>query len=83
MHVLKKGNSETKSLAYTSLVLPAACWVSYCEGQINALDRTQNKAAKFTHLRNDSNSETLAQSRKIARICALLKACMGERAWKA
>jgi len=26
--------------------------------------------------------QTLAQRRKIARICALFKACTGERAWK-
>jgi hypothetical protein len=44
--ILKKGNSNTKSLAYTSLVRPileygAACWDPYREGQINALDRVQ------------------------------------------
>jgi hypothetical protein len=44
MHILKKGNSNLKSLAYTSLVHPvleygAACWDPYREGQINALDR--------------------------------------------
>jgi hypothetical protein len=52
MWVLKKGNSNTKSLAYTSLVRPileygAACWDPYMEGQINALVRVQKKAAKF------------------------------------
>jgi hypothetical protein len=31
---------------------------------------------------NDSNWETLAQLRKIACICALFKAYMGERAWR-
>jgi hypothetical protein len=88
MRILKKGNSNTKSLAYTSLVRPileygAACWDPYREGQINALDRVQNKAAKFAHHRNDSNWETLAQRRKISRICALLKAYTGGRTWKA
>jgi hypothetical protein len=88
MLILKKGNSNTKSLANISLVLPileygAACCDSYKDGQINALDRVQNKAAKFTHHRNDSNWETLAQRREIARICALCKAYTGERAWKA
>jgi len=50
MLILKKGNSNTKSLAYTTLVRPileygAACWDPYREGQIRALDRVQNKAA--------------------------------------
>ena len=48
----KKGNSNTKSLAYVSLVCPileygAACWDPYREGQISALDRVEKKAAKF------------------------------------
>jgi hypothetical protein len=59
------------------------CWASYKEKQINALDPTQNKAAKFARLKNDLNWETSAQLRKIARICALFKAYTGERAWKA
>jgi len=38
MQILKKGNSNTKSLAYMSLVRPileygAACWDLYREGQ--------------------------------------------------
>jgi hypothetical protein len=60
-----------------------ACWDPYREGQINALDRVQNKAAKFAHHKNDSNREILAQRRKIARICALCKPYTGERTWKA
>jgi hypothetical protein len=55
----------------------AACWDSYREGQINALDRVQNKAAKFAHHRNDSNWKTLKQRRKIACICAVFKAYTG------
>jgi hypothetical protein len=48
MRILKKGNSNTKSLAYTSSVRPileygAACWDPYREGQIHALDRVQKK----------------------------------------
>jgi hypothetical protein len=38
------------------------------------LDREQNNAAKFALHRNDSNWDTLAQHRKIVRICALFKA---------
>ena len=50
MRILKKENSSTKSLAYTSLVRPvleygAACWDPYRDGQIHASDRVQNKAA--------------------------------------
>jgi len=48
MRILRKGNSDTKSLAYVSLVRPileygATCWDPYREGQINALDRVQKK----------------------------------------
>jgi len=43
----------------------------------------QKKAAKFAHLTNESNWETLSQRRKISRICAVFKAYSGERAWKA
>jgi len=54
MRILKMGNSNTRSLAYMSLVFPileygAACWDPYREGQISALDRVQKKAAKFAH----------------------------------
>jgi hypothetical protein len=88
MHILKKGNDNTKRLAYTSLVCPildygVACWDPYRKGQVNALDRVQNMAAKFAHHRNNSNQETLTQRREIACICALFKAYMGERAWEA
>jgi hypothetical protein len=58
------------------------CWGPYREGQINALYRVQNKAAKFAHHKNDSNWEALAQRRKIARICYIFKAYTGEKAWK-
>jgi hypothetical protein len=91
MRILRKGKSNTKSLAYTSLVRPileygAACWDPYREGQINASERVQKTAAKFTvghNHRNGSDWEALAQRRKIARLCALFKAYTGERAWKA
>jgi hypothetical protein len=57
MHILKRGNSNTKSLAWTSLVrlileYASSCWDPYREGQISALDQVQSKA----------------QHRKIARV---------------
>jgi len=60
MRVLKKGNTKTKSLAYTSLVRPileygAACWDPCREGQINASDRVQTKAAQFTNHTKESD----------------------------
>ena len=88
MRVLKKGNSSTKILAYTTIVRPileygSACWDPYREGQIHALDRVQKKAAKFAHHTNESNWKTLSQRRKISRLCAPFTAYSGERAWKA
>jgi hypothetical protein len=87
MRVLKKGNRNTKSLAYTSLVRPleygAACLHPCRERQINELDGVQKKAAQFTNHTNDSDWETLAWRIIVARFCALFKACSGERAWKA
>ena len=88
MRIVKKGNKNTKSLACMSLVCPileygAACWDPYRECQISALDRVRNKAAKFAHHSGGSDWESLAQRRKIARLCALYKAYTGERAWKA
>ena len=62
----------------------AACWDPFREGQINAVDRVQKKAAKFVNLTNISNWETLAQWRKIAAwICYTYKAHSREPAWKA
>jgi hypothetical protein len=40
------------------------------------------KAAKFANHINNSVWETLAQCRKMARICALFKAHTGEQTWK-
>ena len=87
MRIVKKGNKNTKNLAYTSLVRPtleygAGCWDPYRECQISALERVQNKAAKFAHYSEGSDWESLAQRRKIARMRALCKAYTGERAWK-
>jgi hypothetical protein len=87
MRILKKSNSNTKSLAYMPLVRPileygTSCWDPYREGQISALERVQKKAAKFVHHANSRNCETLASRRKLSRISALFKAYSGERAWK-
>ena len=54
MRILKMGNSNTKPLAYTSLLRPileywAACWNSYREGKIKALDRVRKKVTKFAN----------------------------------
>ena len=54
MRLLRKGTSNTKRLAYMSLVRPileygAACWVPCREGQIRELDRVQKKAAEFAY----------------------------------
>ena len=78
MRIVKNGNKNTGSLAYTSLVRPileyrAACWDPYRECQIMALDSVQNKAAKFALYSGGSNWESLAQRMKIARICAFYK----------
>ena len=51
--------------------------------QIRAVGGVQKKAAKFAYHTNESNWETFSQRRNISRICALLKAYPGERAWKA
>jgi len=88
MRIVKNGNKNTKSLAYMSLVRPileygAACWDPYRECQISALDRAQNKAAKFAHHSGGSDWESWAQRRKIARMCALYKVYIGVRPWKA
>ena len=59
------------------------CWDRYREGQLSALNRLRNKAAKFANNINESVWETLAQRRLIARICAHFKTYIEERAWKA
>ena len=52
MRIIKKGNRNTKSLAYKSLVHPileygAARWDPCREGQVNALERVQNKSCSI------------------------------------
>jgi len=82
MRILNKVNSNTKSLAYMSLVRPipeyeASCSDPYRESQINPLDHVQKKAVKFANHTNDSLWKTLAQRRKIASICVLFEAYAG------
>jgi hypothetical protein len=88
MRVLKKGNMNKESLAYTSSVRPIHEYGSACsdpcrDGQKNVLDRVQKKAAQFTNHAKDSDGETLAQCRMIAHLCTLFKVYSGEQAWKA
>jgi len=79
MHILKKGKSSTKSLAYMTLLCPmlecgAVCWDLYREG--HALDRVQKKAAKFAYHTNESNWETFSQHRKISRTMCFLQSVL-------
>jgi len=67
------------SLVHPILEYGSACW-NPCKGQLNTLDRVQKKASQFTKHMKDSDWETLAQRRTIARLCALFKAYSGERA---
>jgi hypothetical protein len=81
------GNSNTKSSAYMSLARPileygTSCWEPYTKDQTNPSDRVQKESDKFANHTNGSGWETLAQRRKIARICSLFKAYAGEGAWK-
>jgi hypothetical protein len=85
MLILKKRNSNTKLLAYTSLVSPileygAVCWDPYWEGQVGVC--LQKRAAKFANT-DQMGWEALTECRMVARICARCKACTGERSWKA
>ena len=78
MCIFTKGNNNTKSLAYTSLMHPilqygAVCRDPYRKGQVIMLDQVQKKAAKFANHMNVLVSENLAQHRKIPHICALFK----------
>ena len=66
MRILKMGNNNTKRLAYMALVRPGpeygvVCWFPYREGQVNALNRVQKRAAKFANNINESVWETVTQ----------------------
>ena len=87
MRILKKGNNNTKRLAYTALVRPilefgAVCWDPYREGQVSALNRVQKRAAKFANNINDSGWEILAQRKLIARICTFTRHTPGDELGK-
>ena len=88
MHIFKKGNNNTKRLAYTALVRPileygAVCWDPYREGQVSALNRVQKRAVKFANNIKESGWETLAQRRLIVRIYTLFNAYNGRQDCKA
>ena len=62
MRIIKKGNSNTKSLAYMSFVRPileygAACWDPYRERQISVLDRVQRKRPNLHIIRTVRSGE--------------------------
>jgi len=62
MRVLKKKELEIQNYSYTSLVrliveYGSACW-DPCRGQINELDRIQEKDAQFTNHTKLSDYET-------------------------
>ena len=63
MCILKKGNNNMKSLAYTALARPileygAVCWDPYREGQVSALNWVQKRAAKFANNKNELGWDT-------------------------
>ena len=53
-----------------------ACWDPCREGQINASDRVQKKAAQFRNHTKESDWENLVQRITIARLCAIFKATL-------
>ena len=87
MRTLKKGNNNTKRLAYNALVRTILEYGAVCSDIQRRLGKRfksgAKRAAKFANNINESGWETLAQPRLIARICALFKAYTGRRAWKA
>jgi hypothetical protein len=88
MRILKKGNNNKKSLAYTALVRPtlkygAVCWDHIEKRSVKSLKLGAKRSAKFANNINESGWEPVAQRRLITRICALFKAYTGRRCWKA
>jgi hypothetical protein len=71
MRILKKGNNNTKPLAFTALVrsIPeygAVCLDPHRGGRLSALNRVQKGTVKFANNINESGWETLALHRLIA-----------------
>jgi hypothetical protein len=67
MSILKKGNNNTKRLAYMALVrlileYGVVCWDPNREGQVSALNRVQKREAKFANNINEMVWETLART---------------------
>jgi len=65
MRVVKVGTNNTKRLAYRAQVRPileygAVCWDPYRKGRVNAFNRMQKRAPKFSNNIHDSGWETLA-----------------------
>ena len=84
MHILKKGNNNTKRFAYTALVrrileYGEVWWDPYSEGQVSVLSRS----AKFANNINELGWESLAQRRLICQICTIFKAYIRGRTLKA
>ena len=57
MRILKKGNNNTKRLAYTALVRPileygTVCLEPYRGDQLSALNRVQKRVAEFANKKN-------------------------------
>ena len=74
MRILRKGNGNTKRLAYTSLVRPileygSACWDPYKEGQIIELDRVQKKSGIFAHNANRPSWEIVVAQEDSTSMC--------------
>jgi hypothetical protein len=82
MRVLEKGKSNTTRLADMSLVRSilqsgASCWETYREGQMNAVDPVNKKAAKFAKsyqrfsTPNSSPAVLALNPISLARVCML------------
>jgi len=61
--MLKKGNKNTKCLAYMALVrlileYGVVCWDPYREGLVSALYQVQKRTAKFANNINESGWKT-------------------------
>ena len=81
MRTLRKGTSNTKSLAHITPVRPileygAACWDPYRESQICELDRVHRKLLSLL------TSQIIRNREQWPRVGRLYEAYCGERVWK-